>query len=94
LRPSAISFFSQMATLFSAWQATTQAPHPVHRSRSTTIPHLYGLVSFSILGNPLCSQLTQQIRPKKDISAEEMLYPQISQMAAHLKNTQFMFFSA
>ena len=52
LRPSAISFLSQSATLFSAWQATTQAPQPVQRSRSITIPHLYGLVIFSIMQNP------------------------------------------
>jgi hypothetical protein len=48
LRPSLISFLAQMATLFSAWQATTQAPQPVQRSRSTTMPHLYGLVIFSM----------------------------------------------
>jgi len=48
LRPSLISCLPQSATLFSAWQATTQAPQPVQRSRSITIPHLYGLVIFSI----------------------------------------------
>src|SRR6185369_15056476 len=53
LRPSAISFLSQMPTLFSAWQATTQAPQPVQRSRSITIPHLYGLVIFSIIVSTL-----------------------------------------
>src|SRR6185369_577563 len=53
LRPSEISFFSQIPTLFSAWQATTQAPQPVQRSRSITIPHLYGLVIFSIRSSRL-----------------------------------------
>ncbi len=50
-RPSAISCLSHSPTLFSAWQATTQAPQPVQRSRSITIPHLYGLVIFSMMSH-------------------------------------------
>src|SRR3954466_14407809 len=33
--------------LFSAWQAVTQAPHPVHLSRSTAIPHLCGIATVA-----------------------------------------------
>src|SRR5919198_4598601 len=41
---------SLIGTLFSAWQATTHAWQPVHRSASTTMPHLYGLSAASPLG--------------------------------------------
>src|SRR6476660_7353344 len=39
-RPRAACSGPTIGMLFSAWQAVTHAPHPVHLSRSTAIPHL------------------------------------------------------
>src|SRR5215475_16066615 len=49
--------------LFSAWQAVTHAPHPVHVSRSTAIPHFFDISAPYVVS---AFRRTREVRLKPD----------------------------